>query len=120
MVMCDGLLVPNAHRVLCKILAYRSPVYYDAFGNLNNGYKSFAIYQNSLRDTVMLWEAIGWQNVIIATAILKNVCYDEAEMILDAVVSWTHINEAQWLSVTTEMQESSLLPVRERGRLVVI
>jgi hypothetical protein len=54
MVMTDGLLVPNAHRVLCKILAYRAPTFYDAFGNYQNGYKAFAVYQNSIRDTLML------------------------------------------------------------------
>jgi aminoglycoside/choline kinase family phosphotransferase len=54
-----------------------------------------------------------------ATAILKDISYDEAELVLDAVVSWAHVNESQWLAVTTEMTENVLQPFRRKGKLVV-
>jgi hypothetical protein len=119
MAMAGGLLVPNAHRVLCKILAYRAPVVVRPDGTLDQGYLSFAKFQISIRDQLLLWRQIGWDNVTMAACKLKNCQYEEAELILDAVVAWAHVDEAQWLAATTVMTEETLQPHMERGRLVV-
>lgn len=110
MVMLDGILVPNAHRVLAKILAKRFPVYRRWDGTEEDGYSKFAEYQNSLRDTISLWKSIGWDSVIEATAVLKDCKREEAELVVDAVNSWAHIGRQQWLDATTVMTEEMLQP----------
>jgi len=109
MVMCDGLLVPNIHRTLVKVAAFRA-----------KDYQHFAQYQESLRDAIRLWGVLGEHYVLMACCDLKGCSYEEAMMVLDAIKSWSHISEQQWLAFTSIVVEEVYQPHLVNDELSVL
>jgi len=99
MTMIDGLLVPNIHRILAKIVAYRAKTY-----------KDFAEYQKSLRDYEKIFAAIGEENCVLAMCDLKDCSREDAEMVMDAIKSWAHVDEQQWRNATFDFTEAVAIP----------
>jgi hypothetical protein len=101
MIILDGVLVPNAHRILQKIVAFRAL-----------DYKMFAEYQISIRDYQNIFSIVGTHNVIKAVCYLRGCSWSIAEMIVEAVISWGNLSEKQWRREVSSMSEVAYVPYK--------